>query len=343
MSVYPVVGECDIGHVRREIEQTATSIGFGAEEIAELAFVATELASNLVRHRTVDGRIEVSRVIDDPIEGIEIRSTDLGPGIADLRLALRDHHSTNGTYGCGLGAVQRLMDEFDISSGVAGAKMGPGETARPASGTVVVTRKWMQKSPRTARFAYSAHSRPFPGEQKNGDSFVIYEDRKGLCVGVIDGLGHGPNAALASQAAASHIHNNKSKDLPALMLGLHEALHGTRGAAVTLMRICLPERRLLHIGIGNVAAQLHPRGNSNLVSRPGVIGVGAPPKIRVNEMPWPPDGLLVVYSDGLTSRWDLAESPQLMEQEVVVIGHHLIRNHARATDDATVVVVRGDL
>jgi serine/threonine-protein kinase RsbT len=60
---------------------------------------------------------------------VELLSSDEGPGISDVALALREGYSTGGGMGCGLPGVQRLMDEFSIQS-------------QPGVGTQVRACKW---------------------------------------------------------------------------------------------------------------------------------------------------------------------------------------------------------
>lgn len=337
--------EADVGHARREVQQLAVRIGFGVQAAGALELAVTELATNLVQHGAVEGQIELSALDSDRGAGIEIVSSDRGPGIADPQLAVRDHFSTKGTSGCGLGAVRRLMDEFEIRSTPL-AESGTCPDAVPADrgpriGTLLTARKWLRDLCPLARFDYSVTSRPVPGEAVNGDAFLVQEDGRGLLVAVIDGLGHGPEAAGASEAAVAYIRENQTEqDLVPLVVGLHEALRGTRGAAATLLRICLVGRRLFHTAVGNVDSRVYPKALTSLVMRPGVLGTGGLLRPRVNEAPWSRHSTLVVYSDGLSAKWDLTETPDLLQENVTAIGHHLMRNHARANDDATVVVAR---
>ena len=43
-------------------------------------------------------------------------TTDTGPGIPDVALAMREGYSTKGGLGCGLPGVKRLMDKIEIRS-----------------------------------------------------------------------------------------------------------------------------------------------------------------------------------------------------------------------------------
>ncbi len=62
---------------------------------------------------------------DAAVPGIELITIDSGPGLRDVRAAMRDGHSTVGTLGIGLGAIRRLADSCDLYS-VPGPRYGAG-------------------------------------------------------------------------------------------------------------------------------------------------------------------------------------------------------------------------
>ncbi len=190
------------------------------------------------------------------------------------------------------------------------------------------------------RFVYSAYSRPLPGESKNGDAYFVCRERGGIFIAVIDGLGHGPDAARASQTAIKHIRNNHTRELSRLLSNLHSRLKKTRGAAVTLIRISLFEATLSHAGIGNVQTRVYPRGQYNLLPKAGILGAGAPRKARVNSIPRRKDNTLILFSDGISGRWDLDEMKALQNDSAIRIDNLLMKEYARSNDDATVVVAK---
>jgi hypothetical protein len=49
--------------------------------------------------------------------------------------------------------------------------------------------------------------------------------------------------------------------------------------------------------------------------------------------------LLVAHSDGIATRWDLKHVPELLTCDPIILAAHLVRNHLRGRDDASVVVV----
>jgi serine/threonine-protein kinase RsbT len=115
-------GQMDVEEARRAARLLARGLHFNLEEAEVVALVVSELASNLVRHAT-RGEIKVVPLDGPRGTGIEVTSHDRGPGIADIKAALSDGFSTAGGLGSGLGSVRRLMDEFEVSSGVAGTNV----------------------------------------------------------------------------------------------------------------------------------------------------------------------------------------------------------------------------
>ena len=116
---------------------------------------------------------------------LELLSVDGGPGMTDVQRCLQDGYSTAGTPGNGLGAVKRLSDEFDVHS-------------TPGKGTVIVSRIATSTAPSNA-FAVGAVCLPFPGEEVCGDTWRSVEREREIAVMVADGLGHGPEAAVAAR------------------------------------------------------------------------------------------------------------------------------------------------
>lgn len=124
----PINSDQDIVLARQKGRTLAADAGFSPVDCTLVATAISELARNIVSYAK-HGEIALQLVRDSGRNGILITATDEGPGIADLRLALRDGFSTSGSLGLGLPGVRRLVDEFQISS----------STGR---GTVVKVTKW---------------------------------------------------------------------------------------------------------------------------------------------------------------------------------------------------------
>jgi len=120
----------DIVQARQKGRALAMEMGFGSGDATLIATAISELARNIVSYAR-SGQITL-RVDDGGNRyGLSIIASDEGPGISDIRQALRDGFSTSGSLGIGLPGVRRLMDEFEI-------------TSQPGRGTIVTVKKWKQ-------------------------------------------------------------------------------------------------------------------------------------------------------------------------------------------------------
>ena len=120
----------DIVSARQKGRVMANEIGFSSGDATLIATAISELARNIVTYAR-KGQITLKRVNGLNRQGISVIASDHGPGIPDIRQALRDGYSTSGSLGLGLPGVRRLMDEFEISS-------------QPGQGTTVAVKKWRQ-------------------------------------------------------------------------------------------------------------------------------------------------------------------------------------------------------
>ena len=120
----------DIVTARQKGRALAIELGFSSGDATLVATAISELARNIVSYAR-KGEIALKTVQGSGRQGILIIASDGGPGIADIRQAMRDGFSTSGSLGLGLPGVRRLMDEFEIAS-------------EPGRGTIVKVKKWKQ-------------------------------------------------------------------------------------------------------------------------------------------------------------------------------------------------------
>ncbi len=73
-------------------------------------------------------------------------------------------------------------------------------------------------------------------------------------------------------------------------------------------------------------------------SLPGIVG-GQYRKAQVFDYADVTGNLLILYSDGLQSRWNLQEYPGLVHRHPAVIATVLHRDFCRGRDDVTVLVI----
>lgn len=299
-------------------------------QVADVAIAISELASNLVKHRVAEGKIIIREIRAEGKKGIEVISSDLGPGIDDIDQAMSDGYSTAGSLGIGLPAVNRLMDEFQIRSNI-------GE------GTLVTTRKWIKPEMPyipVPELELSVFSRPFPGERYNGDAYFVkrYEDK--IVFAVIDGLGHGQGAQEAAQVAVDCLENFYRRPFAEILQLCHQRLKKTRGAAMSLCRINLKDRVMTHAGIGNVNTRVYSSEKTPAsFSINGTLGV-AMRTVKVDDYPLPENSTIIMFSDGISGRFSPDNLPGFLSLKPQRLAKRIMDNHAKDNDDATIIVGR---
>jgi negative regulator of sigma-B (phosphoserine phosphatase) len=190
---------------------------------------------------------------------------------------------------------------------------------------------------------WAVAGQPLPGEDESGDGWVVADTSGATLLGVIDGLGHGPRAAVAARHAAAVLGENPAEPLDALFVLCHQALGGTRGAAITVAVIDHVHATLAWLGVGNVAGSLvrtspgGPMVQSSVMQRGGVIGHQLPEALRPVRTPIQPGDVLLLGSDGLATGFD--DRPDL-GQSAAALAQGILAHCAKGTDDALVLVAR---
>ena len=181
---------------------------------------------------------------------------------------------------------------------------------------------------------------PHAGEQRSGDLAVFVPTAAGALVGLIDGLGHGPEAADAAERCADVVRQHAETEAQELLQACHEALVQTRGVVMTVAWFDLEHARLSWAGVGNVDARLVRQGpglrEDVALVFGGVLGYRMP-NVRTASMPLERGDLLVMITDGI----DSAISPGLAGGGAAqTMADRIFAMHGRGSDDALVVVVR---
>ncbi|OGB23606.1 MAG: serine/threonine protein kinase [Burkholderiales bacterium RIFCSPLOWO2_02_FULL_57_36] len=335
---FSITHASEISAARRHCQQAAALLGFDETESGKAAIIVTEAATNMLKHAG-DGLILLTAVRRDKMNGIEVLALDHGPGIANLDQSLRDGTSTTGTAGTGLGAMRRLAHEFDAYSA-------------PGKGTALFLCIWSGLAPDNISGARAilpdvgGHLRcgtvclPVAGEEECGDAWGIVNSAGEATILVVDGLGHGPNAAQASHAAVQVLHSRSGLRPAPLIEAMHQALRTTRGAAAAVAKLDSSTETVSFAGIGNISASiLDGDARKQLVSHNGIVGHNLR-KVQEFATPWPAGATCILCSDGIGTQWDLNNYPGLRHCHPALIAGVLYRDFARSRDDATVVVAK---
>jgi len=332
MRAIAVVESTHVAEVRREASQEATSLSFDATVTGRVALVATELATNVLKHGG-GGEVLIGSYDDSSGSGVELIALDKGRGIADLQASLRDGHSSAGSAGQGLGAIRRQSQLMEVASW-------------PGVGTAVLVRLGAQTAASATVSApvalpawFGSICVPLRGEQVCGDAVMCAATPAGRTMIVADGLGHGPEAARAAFETIRLFRQHQSRPLPELLEFIHAGLRSTRGVAVAVSRFALDGSKVTFGGIGNICGvTIGPSGLRRMVSLSGTAGHVAR---RIQVFDYPYGGAVVMHSDGLGSHWSLDRYPGLQQAHPSLVAAVLYRDFTRGRDDVAVLVGRG--
>jgi anti-sigma regulatory factor (Ser/Thr protein kinase) len=336
-----VADRSGIGSVRRAAVAAARGLSLDEETTGRAAIVAVELATNVLKHGG-GGWCFVSPSEPWGTPAVSVVAMDEGSGIADPRAAFQDGYSTTDTPGTGLGAVRRLSLSFDLYS-------------RPGRGLVVAARVGAPEAAGASR-GYPAEPsgertgdgatdlggvvRAKLGQEVSGDAWAARRTGGTVLALMADGLGHGPEANQAAEAAVAALRGSRRRSAGGVAEEVHAALEGTRGAAIAVAALDVGRERIGYAGIGNIAGRVvDPARTRNLVSVNGTAGIRAR-SLREFEYAAPPGSLVVLHSDGVSTRWSLEGYPGLRERAPEVIAAVLLRDFGRDRDDAAVLVMR---
>lgn len=316
-----------IAEARRRALQCAAQAGFDEVKAGRFAIVVSEAASNLHKHAG-GGELIINFIQRGDIGGLEVFALDRGHGMENVHQSMRDGHSTAGTAGTGLGAIQCQSDEFDIFS-------------LPGKGTAVWARIWSQDAAAAKAPAISIDgiSIPIQGETVCGDGWLSKSESQGTLILVSDGLGHGPLAAAAT-VEAKRIFMQQSNRTPSQMLeDIHRGIRGTRGAAIAIARLDEENSRIDYCGIGNISGVIFAEKVHYMISHSGTVGHTAT-RFQSFTYAWPDDAIVLMFSDGLLTRLALNGYAGLARRNTALISGLVYRDFKRGRDDATVVTIR---
>lgn len=331
-----------MGAARRAVHEYAERLGFSETELAEIDIVVQEMGTNAATYGTYNSWLHYTAAAGST-SGLELFYWDTGPGIYNIDRAVRDGVSTSGSLGAGLGAIQRLMDQFDLYSTVrTTSRLSLPAARRTTHGTALMARKWRAGARPDAQSTsrVGVWSRPHPREQMNGDAYLIETHEQQTLFAVVDGLGHGRGAKQAADTALDSLSEWAGEPLEEVFTNVHGALRATRGAVMSVAVIDRAHEEMQYAGIGNVAMRIFnaPERVTPIPSN-GTLGARMG-RVRVWKQKWTEESTLVMTSDGLSEAWDINSYPGILDRHPQLLAGVLIRDYARLSDDATVLVAK---
>ncbi len=126
-----IIAVTDSAHVvavRHAVRRQAVTIKLSLVDQTKIVTAASELARNMLVYGG-GGEVTLELLQNGARQGLRAHFVDVGPGIPDIDLALRDGYTSGNGMGLGLGGAKRLVNEFDIES-------------TPGKGTRVTITRW---------------------------------------------------------------------------------------------------------------------------------------------------------------------------------------------------------
>jgi phosphoserine phosphatase RsbX len=181
-----------------------------------------------------------------------------------------------------------------------------------------------------------------PGEESSGDHAFVSHSEAGVLIAVIDGIGHGEEAANAANTAISILGRGVNRPIISVVGECHEALRASRGVVLSLAWVDVPNGMMTWLGVGNVQGVLmrgmakQGNGREMLLQRSGVVGAQLPP-MQAAVLPVAPGDTLFFATDGIRSEFveslTAQENPQRAAQRI-------LEKYRTGSDDALVLAVR---
>ncbi len=200
----------------------------------------------------------------------------------------------------------------------------------------------MADSGKTERLEWGIASYPLSGESESGDLYIVQPHPHGVLVGVVDGLGHGSEAAYAAKIAVDTLSKHAQESVISLIRRCHEQLLQTRGAVISLAAFDFRDDSMTWIGIGNVEGVFvkgdsgSSQSSTHILQRGGVVGYQLP-QLHANVFTVSPGDTLILATDGIRPEfYDNLSLRHTPEQIATEVGDRFRKD----SDDSLVLVVR---
>ncbi|MGZ9812674.1 SpoIIE family protein phosphatase [Pseudoroseicyclus sp. H15] len=279
-----IAARADVAAARQQARAEALQAGLGHDRAEEIAIVATELATNILKYAHT-GSILAQAMPQPEGTSLALIAFDQGPGIENLDQMRKDWVSGGAGAGIGIGAIERLSDRAEVLT-------GPSGTIWACAFDSPDVRRPQELDIAGLRIAY-------PTEQSCGDDWGTVAQRGGARLVLADGMGHGKAASKASQAMIELALAHPGQTPKQRLFDLVEDMTRTRGGVISILDFAPGARMVSYGNLGNISG-FYVRGGEQrrMVSRDGFVGS---PNARPMEeqLDLEPGDIFVLHSDGL--------------------------------------------
>lgn len=186
-------------------------------------------------------------------------------------------------------------------------------------------------------------SRALPGQPMSGDLQVVKSFPDGILIAVLDGVGHGSDAAAAAAIAAAILEEHAEESVVKLVQRCHAALRSTRGVAMSIASFNISQKQLTWLAVGNVDGVLLRQSGGAVMSeeslmlRAGVVGLHLPSVLDAAAVPVSDADTLIFITDGIRSNFARGLAGNRTPQKTA---ESILARYGKTSDDALVLVAR---
>lgn len=326
LDAVPTIDEASVSVARAAVRERGSALGLSTTLIESVAIAASELVQNQLRHAR-RGKFAVRGIERDGVPGLEIVAADMGRGIADPVMALEGPGPSSTSLGSGLSGARRMTHEIDVD-------------VRSGEGTCVRARRFAEALPK--RREIGVLGRPCDTESESADHAAFVRDGEKVVLAVVDGVGHGPLARNASYGAIAAFLKHTRLPPADVLKECDAAITGTRGAVMAVLTVDEGTSVAEHGAIGNVMTRIERFRASRLFSgASATLGIRGPKRRPFAEsIPLDAADVIMMYTDGISSRVDLSAESELLREHPLVIAQRIMSKYSRSNDDALVLVAR---
>jgi hypothetical protein len=186
--------------------------------------------------------------------------------------------------------------------------------------------------------------RPKEGENSCGDSILVHCFPQIIRLAVIDGLGHGPEAAQAAAEAKKTLTSTETLGGQELISQCHNKLMGTRGAVVGVVDLDKSQNMWRGISLGNISIAFYGQEHYLPATNGGIVGYNLPTRLVSWSRPYSPGQILIMHSDGIHNLAGLGEllapTGGLGKAQAQHLAESIAVGYGKIEDDLAILVAK---